>query len=183
VLPDLAVGAHAVGPLIDQFRHKHLRQLFGTKINEEPAVAEFRKIFTSHINRVVNGEVPEGAKPLYRDTSSFAAPKKNGEDVRPLGTVYLMRKIAGKVHNKLLKSFNEAHFPPYQYAMDKTGNEKIIHTFNASLQREPGKCVFAVDGNNAFHFLDRVVSLGEVKTESPQTLPFIALTYAADSRS
>jgi hypothetical protein len=65
--------------------------------------------------------------------------------------------------------------------MDKTGNEKIIHTFNASFQRKPGKCVFAVDENNAFHFLDRVVSLGELKTESPQT--FIALTYAADSRA
>jgi hypothetical protein len=83
-----------------------------TKINEEPAVAEFRKLFTSYINRVVNGEVPEGSKPLYRDTSSFAAPKENCEDVRPLGTVYLMRKIAGKVPNKLLKLFNEAHFPP-----------------------------------------------------------------------
>jgi hypothetical protein len=67
--------------------------------------------------------------------------------------------------------------------MDKTCNEKIIHTFNASLQREPGKCVLAVDRTNAFHFLDRVVSLGEVKTESPQTLSFIALTYAADSRA
>jgi hypothetical protein len=52
-----------VEPSIDRFRHEHLRQLFVIKINEEPAVAEFRKLFTSHINGVVNGEVPEGAKP------------------------------------------------------------------------------------------------------------------------
>jgi hypothetical protein len=171
---------NAVGPSIDQFRHEHLRQLFGTKANEESAVAEFKMLFTTYINRFVNGEVSEGTKPLYRDTSFCAAPKKNGEDVRPLGTVSLMRKIAGKVHNKLLRPFNsdnKAHPPLFQYAMGKTGNEKIIHTINASLQLKPGNCAFAMDEYNAFMHSNRVVTLGEVKIESPQTLSFVALTY------
>jgi hypothetical protein len=85
--------------------------------------------------------VPKGEKPLYRDTSSFAgAPKKNGEDVRPLGTVYLMSKIAGKVHNKLLKNpFNEDHSPPLinmpwtRQAM-KRSSTLLMQAFNENLE-------------------------------------------------
>jgi hypothetical protein len=172
-----------VVPSMDQFRHEHLRQLFSYRDDTNPSVARFRKLYTTFVNRVVNADVPEGAKVLYRDTAAFAGQTLTGlnEDVRPLGTILLTRKLAGKIHGTFLKAFNEQHFKSLQYAMDKAGNEKIIHCIKAKLEQDPKSCVFALDGTNAFMLMDRIKTLEEVKVHCPEQLPYIHMIYGASS--
>jgi hypothetical protein len=81
------------------------------------------------------------------------------------------------------KSFNATHFRDMQYSMDKTGNEKIIHSTNATLQLNPDKCVFALDGDNAFMREERSMTLKEVKAHFPESLPYMNMLYGSDSRA
>jgi hypothetical protein len=170
---------------LDKTRYEHLKKLFGVNVpgaHNLPDVAEFRKLFTQVIQRIVNADLPTSVLPMFKDLESIALPK-NDEDIRPVGLQVIYRKIAGTVCQSKTYQFNKEHFQNLQYCTTKSGTEIISHSFRLVLEEKPEFDVFAMDGDNAFNRMNRMRGLYEIRKHFPAMLPFLRMVYGSQSTS
>lgn len=166
----------------DKMRHEHLKALMGPFNDVEPDAAEFRRVYTKLINKLISGDIPTAVIPMFRDIDLIAVPK-SGNDIRPIGVNNLDRKIAGFAVNAAAKEFSVNHFHGLQYCMEKNGCEKIIHTFRASMELRPEFDCFFMDGENAFNNLIRATALKEIRDHFPAILPYALSIYGSSSKA
>ena len=75
---------------IDHMRYEQLKQLWGLYSND-PTEGDFRKLFTSIINKIVQAQVPPNIVPIFKDIELLALPKGE-EDIRPIGLQLILKK-------------------------------------------------------------------------------------------
>jgi hypothetical protein len=165
-------------PGLDNLRFEHLRQMMGTNYELNADQAIFMENFTSFINLILAGKIPNLILALFRENEKWTVPKGNN-DFRPLEGTSVLRKIASAVINRSepMRDYITTNFKDVQYAMQKLGTEKIIHTFNLAKDRWPEKDQFYCDGDNAFNRLNREFMLYQTMTTFPAIFPFVKSMY------
>jgi hypothetical protein len=171
-----------VRPGTDKIRNEHLKALCGPPNSSDPNEAEFRRVYTAVINRIINAELPDEVQYMYRDIDCFAVPKGN-LDVRPIGANILDRKIASTAFLRSIRDFNRSHFEGLQCATENLGMEKIIHSFRVASEQFPDKDIFSMDGKNAHNILDRGIMMREILKHHPAILPFVRMIYGQNSKA
>jgi hypothetical protein len=93
---------------IDHMRYEQLKQLWGPYSND-PTESDFRELFTSIINKIVQAQVPPNIVPIFKDIELLALPKGE-EDIRPIGLQLILKKIACAICLKRTNEFNLENF-------------------------------------------------------------------------
>ena len=179
----LSKSRNLVAHGLDKTRYEHLKKLFAVNIpgaENLPDIAEFRKLFTQVIQRIINADLPTSVVPMFSDLESVALPK-NDDDIRPVGLQVIYRKIAGTICQNKTYQFNKEHFEQLQYCTTKLGTEIISHAFRLVLEEKPELDVFAMDGDNAFNRMNRMRGLFEIRKHFPAILPFLRMVYGSQS--
>lgn len=172
-----------ITPAYDLFRFEHIACLSGHSGNQKvPDVAELNRLYALHLARIANGEVPDSLLPFFRDSESFAAPKKD-TDIRPLGLLVLDRKLACMMVKNANKNDIKSVFENTQYAFDKKGCEKVIHMIRLHNELFPGQDIFAADGRNAFNNSNRASGLYQAYKLLPTMLPLLRMLYGSQSNT
>eukprot|EP01031_Cornospumella_fuschlensis_P026834 gene26834-32430_t len=128
--------------------------------------------------RVLAGSEVE---PSSADFTFCSKLSQGAEDVRPVGMGSVLRKIASKCLWKALEDFNEKHFKPWQFAMQRGGCVEIIHSLRTFTQAQPTWDVYTIDADNAFNRAERRTGLSELKKHEQLNGPFLRNMYLGDS--
>ena len=172
-------GATAHG--FDHMRFEHVKQLWSSSSNDAN-IPEFRKGLTAIVNIILQGKVPDTFVSMFQDIELCALPKAD-DDVRPVGLQQVYRKLASSVALQQTREFNETHFEDLQYCMKKSGAEKIVHSFKASIEMCPTWDIFCMDGDNGFGRMNRISALHQVKTKFIALLPLLRSMYGTTSKA
>ena len=175
-----------VSPGVDKLRYEHLCQLIGSSSEPREDEERFLNLLTSLVKLIVTGQCPKEFASFLRDNELFPAAKpKKPEDVRPIGKGDVLRKIASKLCLQSIEKsmFNEKHFEKLQYATFRNGTEQIIHSFRLASDMHPEWDKFAMDGDNAFQRISRLVGLHQTMHHFPAALPFLRSMYGDSSHA
>jgi hypothetical protein len=175
-----------VSPGVDKLRYEHLCQLIGSSSEPREEEVRFLNLLTDLVQAIALGNYPKEFASFLRDNELFAAAKpKKPNDVRPIGKGDVLRKIASKLCLQFIEKshFNEKHFHQLQFATFRNGTEQIIHSFRLASEMHPEWDKFAMDGDNAFQRISRLVGLHQVMQHFPAVLPFLRSMYGHTSHA
>ena len=170
-----------VAPGIDHMRYEQLKQLWGPYSND-PTESNFRNLFTSVINKIVQAQVPPSIAPIFKDIELLALPKGE-EDIRPIGLQLILKKIACAICLKRTNIFNKEHFKSLQYCMSPLGVDSVSLFIRAILESNPEMDLWAKDGDNGFGRLSRISGLYQTKEHFPEILPILRMIYGTSSNA
>ena len=166
---------------IDHMRYEQLKQLWGPYSND-PTESDFRELFTSIINKIVQAQVPPNIVPIFKDIELLALPKGE-EDIRPIGLQLILKKIACAICLKRTNEFNKDYFKSLQYCMSPLGVESVSLFIRAMLESNPEMDLWAKDGDNGFGRLSRISGLFQTKRKFPEMLPILRMIYGTSSKA
>ena len=166
---------------IDHMRYEQIKQLWNPYHND-PTDGVFRNLFTSVINKIVQGQVPIGIVPIFKDIELLALPKGE-EDIRPIGLQLILKKIACAICLKRTTAFNNEHFNSLQYCMSPLGTESVSLFARAALESNPEMDLWAKDGENGFGRLSRISGLFQTKKHFRGMLPILRMIYGTSSKA
>ena len=114
-----------------------------------------------------------------RDSTIFAAPKPNSEDVRPIVMVGTLRKLVAKLvmRDPLHQPYLLDTFGHTQLALQPNGAETIIHATRAVFETQPTYDVYSMDGTNAFNSANKNVGLAQMKLKYPKLARMVLALY------
>ena len=179
----LLKSSRTTAPGLDNLRAEHIVALW-SPYKQAPHRERFQFSFTNIINKIAEGDVPSEIAPFFRDIALIALPKPNN-DIRPIGLQLTLKKIAATalLRKKETKEFTNNHFGDLQYCMKPFGAEIIAIFFRTLLEEKPNWDFYAMDAQNGFNQVCRVVGLNETRKNFPQILPFLKFIYGKDSNA
>lgn len=126
-----------------------------------PDTKEFLPMLTDVVNRVLSGEVPASAVPIFAGGELIALNKCPG--VRPIAMGDLVRKIATSCVVVAKKDDIRAFFEPLQFALGtKNGGELISYRVREYIEKNinnPDACIVQLDAINAWNTSNRALNL------------------------
>ena len=131
---------------------------------------------------MANGKMPKEIIPMIRDCEMHAGPKKDSDDVRPIGIGSIFKKIIGIRPKNKLAEFNIEHFGDIQFALQPGGCEKIISSFAMAMETQPEKHKIALDGKNAFNSCNRQLGLKEIYFHKKELMHYCLDHYGSDPK-
>ena len=166
---------------LDHMRYEQLKQLWAPYSNN-PSEGEFRNLFTSIINKIIQAQIPPSIVPIFQDIELLALPKGE-EDIRPIGLQLILKKIACAICLKRTTAFNKEYFKSLQYCMSPLGTESVSLFFRAILESKPELDMWAKDGDNGFGRISRISGLYQTKEHLPELLPILKMIYGTSSNA
>ncbi|KAK3275874.1 hypothetical protein CYMTET_16023 [Cymbomonas tetramitiformis] len=162
----------ASGPGCSQLRFEHIGVIFGGG-DGLPAIKHACEQF-------VGDRVPAGVLPWIMGARLVALLKPGG-GVRPIACGESLRRLAGKVVCRQMRTRWATYFspPPREGAASSAaqlgvgvpgGAEVCVHTVQALLGADPSWCDLALDCKNAFNTVKRSVIYKEVSDNFPELL-------------
>ncbi len=169
-------------PGVDLFTAEHLKFFMGTRgaskdgSHLDADEQQFADAYTTLINLLLAGLVPDSVCAFFRTNLLLALPKSNS-DVRPIGVGTMLRKVASKLVFRESWQFNKEHFKKYQLALQPAGMEEVIHMLNTSRSIHPDWDLFSIDAENAFNSANKFKGLGETHDKFPKAFPLLKQMY------
>ena len=149
-----------VSPGSDQFSHKMIKQLVGRDKNVKDASEnEFIDSLVRFISRLAGGRLPQYVYDFMRDTEVIGIPKGDtptDEDLRTIAKPLTFRKLMFAPMLKETEAEVKDLFRDQQYAFERDGTAKIIHSIKYALESDDRLNGFSLDGANAFNSANRV---------------------------
>ena len=169
-------------PGVSTLRFEHIYTLLGIGMSSVSVDAvRFGNLYAKIIELMVNGLLGEEVYTYLRDIELFAL-NKGVDDIRPLGFNCVHRKIASAVGVKVALLYaqdvpEKVNFRFKQFAFERAGCEKIIHSLRAHAEIHPEHDFFCMDGVNAYQHASIDVILLNCAKYYPQIFPFVKAMY------
>ncbi|KAK3268450.1 hypothetical protein CYMTET_23049 [Cymbomonas tetramitiformis] len=174
----------ASGPGCSQLRFEHIGVIFG-RGDGLPAIKHA-------CQQLVEDRVPAGVLPWLMGARLVALLKPGG-GVRPIACGESLRRLAGKVVCRQMRTRWATYFspPPLEGANSSAaqlgvgvpgGAEVCVHTVQALLGACPSWCDLALDCKNAFNTVKRGVIYKEVSDNFPELLGLAESSFRHEAR-
>ena len=164
----------ASGP--DGLRPQHLKDLVTHSLSE--GSDSFLVSLTEFINLIIQGKVPQRARPFFFGATLTGLSKKDG-GVRPIAVGCVLRRLAAKCLCKsVFEEMGSLLFPHQLGFGTALGAEAAVHAARSYLSNlHDGHVIIKLDFRNAFNSIRRDLMLHSVLAKAPELLPLAYCSY------